>query len=578
MKCKLTKVLYILFYIIVLSGTGSVTDANTPNNKDIEASIQDFFKVYMDDFKCLNNNARIDETGNDNLYLFNKAHEIEITFLKEFNLGYKDLSYQITPVFKSIEGDKALVKVLLSMNYEYLKTPQLKSSMNNVAYEFELINRDGQWVIKDITSDFERFRIFSEDVSLNLIKGNGYRNGITKRQAIEQTFNKHVEEIYRSKARKLSMGERPNNKQLDGNNKNLFEHAESKTDKFIINEENNYSPLQGSVYAHAFSVCPISERIFYTAESDCTNFVSQCIWAAYGGYINNNNTVSTRNMNNKVKMTDTWFGNNGGGTAPWESVEKFYSYSIRKKQKGPIAETVNDNQPASNLLPSEIEEGDVLQFRRGDTGTYTHSVYVTANNNNGGYDGIFVCQHSTDWDNRCLEDLIMSPGWGGFTNCYMRKLSFNEANFDKKSSSNSENADEIQCINSNISEEDIEEGKKLVKRFYDSINEKDYLSYRSTLGSYRGMDTEIDKSKFMNNNIKFNIKEIGYPGKYHDMVEPPESYEKSFGKKPYGWMYVYAVVNKIQDYEGDTDKEDTIDFILVKEYEDSPWVIHDVGV
>lgn len=44
----------------------------------------------------------------------------------------------------------------------------------------------------------------------------------------------------------------------------------------------NYIASWGVQYAQAYGSTPNSN--FYSVSSDCINFVSQCVWAAYGGW------------------------------------------------------------------------------------------------------------------------------------------------------------------------------------------------------------------------------------------------------------------------------------------------------
>lgn len=263
-------------------------------------------------------------------------------------------------------------------------------------------------------------------------------------------------------------------------------------------------------------------------------------------------------------MTPQWYGNSGGGTAAWENVERLHAYlSNIKELMGVRVFISNSNKSASNLEPSTINPGDALQFRRGKAGPYTHSAYVTSNIGIGEFNGIFVCQHSTDWKNRNLEDLILSPGWGGYDKCYVRHISFE----GDKRTAGQEKA---------ITEDEINQGKELVNRYFESINKKDYDGYRSTLGSYRKMRGNSDIDEFINNRFQFHVKDIRYPGSFHDMSEPPHSYEKVFKKKPYEWMYLYVLVEK-KDPIGNSVEEE-LDFILVREERGGKWLIHDVGV
>lgn len=92
---------------------------------------------------------------------------------------------------------------------------------------------------------------------------------------------------------------------------------------------------------------------------------------------------------------------------------------------GPKATGKNNNGVWSNISCTEIVTGQVLQFRNGSSGPYTHSVYVSGGTNDS-YANIKVNQH-TENAQRTLDEVIR--GFGS-NSCYMRQLVFKTANFD----------------------------------------------------------------------------------------------------------------------------------------------------
>ena len=102
---------------------------------------------------------------------------------------------------------------------------------------------------------------------------------------------------------------------------------------------------------------------------DCTNFISQCIYAGC-------------NIMNYSKDTG-WYYNSLNDRAPaWTSVQFFYDFITNNKGKGPFA---------SLALPSEIEIGDVIQLGRVN-GQFYHAVLVTKIING----RFYVCSHTRD--------------------------------------------------------------------------------------------------------------------------------------------------------------------------------------
>lgn len=108
---------------------------------------------------------------------------------------------------------------------------------------------------------------------------------------------------------------------------------------------------------------------------DCTNFVSQCIYA--GGA-----------KMNFTKDTGWYYIDLNNRAAAWTSAEFFGKFFLNNKSIGPFGKEVDLN---------EIQAGDVIQL--GDLrGSFYHSLFVV--NANGS--GVFVASHSFDSFNRPL--------------------------------------------------------------------------------------------------------------------------------------------------------------------------------
>lgn len=109
---------------------------------------------------------------------------------------------------------------------------------------------------------------------------------------------------------------------------------------------------------------------------DCTNFVSQCVYA--GGC-----------QMNFTPVFGWYYINSMERTASWTGVEYFYNFMTTNQGVGPYAREVN---------AGGLDIGDVIQLGRAD-GTFYHTLIVT------GYeDGIYlVSAHSDDAFNRRLD-------------------------------------------------------------------------------------------------------------------------------------------------------------------------------
>jgi hypothetical protein len=144
--------------------------------------------------------------------------------------------------------------------------------------------------------------------------------------------------------------------------------------------EYTYDREAAVAYAHdwAFSRNP-EYYDFERIGGDCTNFVSQCIYAATG------------------KMNPTpetgWFYYDINDRAPaWTSVIYIYNFLINNKSVGPFGHQVPLN---------EIAVGDLVQLRM-DKSDYQHTPIIVSIGKPLGLDSILVAAHSYDSDYRPL--------------------------------------------------------------------------------------------------------------------------------------------------------------------------------
>lgn len=108
---------------------------------------------------------------------------------------------------------------------------------------------------------------------------------------------------------------------------------------------------------------------------DCTNFVSQCLYAGI------------QEMN---YQENGWYYKNANLKSPsWTGVEFLYQFLIQNRGPGPKGREVNKN---------EIKEGDVIQLSF-DGNVYGHTLIVTKIE----VDKILISAHTIDSKNRNLE-------------------------------------------------------------------------------------------------------------------------------------------------------------------------------
>ncbi|MDR2572180.1 MAG: amidase domain-containing protein [Oscillospiraceae bacterium] len=201
------------------------------------------------------------------------------------------------------------------------------------------------------------------------------------------------------------------------------------------NSTYNYNPITGVQYANKYVKNNNTAFHYFTSGGNCTNFVSQCIWAAYGGWSSSdshntivNNIAARRRMMPSTTLSN-WFGHGNGAGNPWSSTTNLWNFVTGNPAVGPKATGSNNNAVYTGVSPAVINQGNVLQFRNGSSGSYSHSVYVIntipIHVLPPAYGNITVAQNTPD-TTRLLSESI--NGFGG-SNCHMRRLAFTSAVF-----------------------------------------------------------------------------------------------------------------------------------------------------
>lgn len=143
--------------------------------------------------------------------------------------------------------------------------------------------------------------------------------------------------------------------------------------------------------------------LFYEADKDCTNFVSQCVWAGYGGWVNGDETANAQNIaahyrmyhhNNSDWYTTSWFAHKNGGSSPWESATSHGNFALGNTGSGlgPFGLGSTTAVLYSNYDASSIQRGDVVQLGR-SANDIRHSVIVRTAGSS--FENIFVNSHNS---------------------------------------------------------------------------------------------------------------------------------------------------------------------------------------
>ena len=178
----------------------------------------------------------------------------------------------------------------------------------------------------------------------------------------------------------------------------------------------SYNPKIGTAYARAYAlydrVSQQNRLFFYSTGNDCANFISQCVWAGYGGWIEgmDPNTVDANRQRIKshIRMAPfIWYGSaDFSGSNKWCRVVEFHTYALSDKSFGPKAVKIAEGD-WNSISSGIIREGDVLQLvvQSYIPGQYGHSIYVTKAGR--AWHDILICCHSYDRLDVPLSSFVM---------------------------------------------------------------------------------------------------------------------------------------------------------------------------
>lgn len=117
---------------------------------------------------------------------------------------------------------------------------------------------------------------------------------------------------------------------------------------------------------------------FSSIGGDCTNFISQCLYAGSG-------------VMNYTPVFGWYYINANDRSPSWTSVEYLYDFLVTNNTRGVFAEETE----IENMMP-----GDVIQLGRADR--FYHSLFVTETGRIPNENNIKICAHTNNAKNRIL--------------------------------------------------------------------------------------------------------------------------------------------------------------------------------
>ena len=118
---------------------------------------------------------------------------------------------------------------------------------------------------------------------------------------------------------------------------------------------NGYDEAAAVAYARRWALLRNPAYLdFHGLGGDCTNFVSQCLYAGAG-------------VMNRTPVYGWYYVTGNDRTASWTGVEFLYRFPTSNEGAGPFAEEVS---------PPDLERGDLVQLGRAD-GSFYHTLLVS---------------------------------------------------------------------------------------------------------------------------------------------------------------------------------------------------------
>ena len=217
------------------------------------------------------------------------------------------LTFSIDPEFSNISAvdDEIVADVKLSYEANIWHDGKSEKTLGVIDFTFTLKASDDNWKISAITREGDEEWI--EDAKTSSAK----KTGTTVVSELKRLLN---EELAKAKAlphTKMLYGTPIDPKETQVLNTSVEDtKASSMRNALIVAYDANKAVNYSDCYALT------ENSLFYVADKDCTNFVSQCVWAGYGGWVNGDETANAQNIaahyrmyhhNNSDWYTTSWF-------------------------------------------------------------------------------------------------------------------------------------------------------------------------------------------------------------------------------------------------------------------------------
>lgn len=398
-----------------------ITQDSSLNYTDIANTIGNYFKYYYQSLEKKNLLDKLNEyvSDTDETHLYLKALQYNINWRKELNLGIKESSVSLIDIkyAKTTPDNNIDVKAYIKISYKYAEDPTDTQAGVGGLWDIILKNNNGSLKIISLNSESNDYhnakKLIKSKKETMAARGTAY----SEKEVIDAAYTDINSKIGDLK-KLVSTTDVSENDSVE---KTL------EAPITILSVSVSYDKIKARQYANLKGFDE-DTRIFKRMELDCTNFVSQCLWAGYGG-AKGNSIVSDEGIAACIALAYANYRQIGGSSSTpwwgasqdprsgslasghWMRVLELYSH-ITTTSAGPRGNKYNNGKKYT-VSTTVLQEGDVLQLSpTSSSSDYFHSVMVVT----GGYsmsDGaanMYVGQHSDEYGYRQLLDCIANNG------------------------------------------------------------------------------------------------------------------------------------------------------------------------
>lgn len=379
---KFKRTIYLACFLLILTlSFSSVLFARESNDMEVNA-IENTIKEYFDARYFMESNLNTDgnlekyfDVKNESSFKNLKNEKIYFEIIKGHremqinDLRFKSYSYNLEYKDVKINGTTATVVLLENADIYFNSTPNVKSQMAGLEHTIKLVKADDKWLIEEDN--------YVNDLKITMDK---LREGGKSLEEVKSSILKGSQDEVRMIRSKKVKVNNSNTSSLENNSQSESSIVASAT-LYYLNRS------AGVTYARnwALSINP-NWGNYESLGGDCTNFISQCLYAAgvpfdTSGY--------------------TWYWYSDSNRAPaWTGASQFKSYALNNNSSS----TSNYGLYARTSQWGNVTISDIVQLGS----TPYHSMFISGIV--APYDEItdyLICQHSTSVSGR-LKDYPLS--------------------------------------------------------------------------------------------------------------------------------------------------------------------------